>query len=174
MRKHHIVITPKGQILRSPVSSPVNKDAWHDEELTENQVKELSEVEIIRKKGQIAEIIITLDIPVDVTELSELEDIRNVTIKKLRSKQYGGWIVNVTKACFNDGTIPHKILLIIREKGERGIQKKHLESELKSDGFKDFSSATIDGAIQALRDVVGIIEEKGYGEDKELKYIGKW
>jgi hypothetical protein len=170
MRKHKLVITQEGQWIHTPVSSPVNDDAWLIEEVSIKDLKKIIDIEIIKEKGKLSSISIPLDIPDKFHEITDMEELRTAALKKLNDGNYSGWIVNTTKSCFNDGTLQNLIFLIIRDK--KKLTRNLLIHLLKKDyDYED--SGTVNGTLQALRDIIGVIEDEGRGDDRVLKYIGK-
>lgn len=164
-----MVIGHDGQWIHTPVSSPVNEDAWLIEDISKEKLRGFIDIDIIKVKGKLSIITISLDIPTNFTEITDMEDLRTAALKKLKDGGYGGWIVHTTKACFNDGTLQNLIFLTIR--AEKEITRDKLITELQKEGYGD--SGTVNGTLQALREIIGVIEDKGRGKERTLRYIGK-
>ncbi|MFO7618079.1 MAG: hypothetical protein R6W91_00200 [Thermoplasmata archaeon] len=174
--KHELEIDQNGQRVYTPVSTMQNNNAKMKEEISIEKLKELTGIEINRKKG--GKYTINIPIPLIIlvmqnfAEIEHIETLRDAVKEKLNNKGYGGWIVPLTMACFDKGTnLQTTIFKIIRAYGENGITREQLIIELERDGYKD--SGTVDGTLQALSDVIQIVKSEGMGKSRKLTYIGK-
>ena len=175
MTNYKLVIDQSSQKLYTPVSTPLDENAYHEESISINDLRELTGIVINRgKNGTISSIEIPIPTviiskPINVADITDMKTLQQVTLKKLENGNYKSWLKYVSKACFKEDTLQNIIFQIIRKQKE--ISRSELGNILLTSHDYQESGST-NGALQALRDVLCVIREEERNGERWLIYIG--
>jgi len=104
-----------------------------------------------------------------ISGTSELQKKAYIKLQEgLQRGKFYAYYQTYVDQCFKDGTMPNLIWKIIKEASE--IQYSELEAKLLDMGYK--KSGSIGASVVILREVLEVIEEKGRGKTRKLRYTG--
>jgi len=190
MKKYELVFDKNGIRIRQLVEMPMVGERWVEERIPYEEFGESGDVDLSVKRietkfedGTLKEIKLILsrfgssstrDKTVtsvgDVAAGEGQEDLYQKAMKKIEEGNYPDYYRTYTPQCFKEGTMANCIWQLIRDAGE--ISQKELKQKVREKGYNP-DAGSFGAIIRVLRDVLEVIEERGRGDYRRFRYVGK-
>lgn len=187
MKKYELVFDKNGIRIRQLVEMPMVGERWVEERIPYEEFGESGDVDLSVKRietkfedGTLKEIKLILSrfrtssedkaVSSGDIQTDESEDLYQRAMKKIEEGGYPNHYRQYTEECFKEGTLPSTIWQLIRDAGE--ISQKELKQKVREKGYNP-DGGSYGASITVLREVLGVIEDKGRGDYRRFRYVGK-